>query len=93
MPQGGALRVRTGEREGLLCVEFSDEGAGMLEGVRRRVGEPFFTSGKLRGTGLGMAMVKKIVEEHGGRVEIESAPGRGTTVRLLLPPEGPQEEP
>jgi signal transduction histidine kinase len=85
MPQGGTLRVATGERDGLVCVEFSDEGAGMPEEVRRRVCEPFFTSGKLRGTGLGMAMAKKIVEEHGGRIEIESALGRGTTVRLLLP--------
>lgn len=85
MPEGGVLRVATGERDGLLRVEFADEGAGMAEEVRRRVGEPFFTSGKQRGTGLGMAMVKKIVGEHGGRVEIESAPGKGTTVRLLLP--------
>jgi signal transduction histidine kinase len=88
MPQGGVLRVATAERDGWLCVEFSDEGAGMPEAVRRRVGEPFFTSGKLRGTGLGMAMVKRIVEEHGGRVEIESAPGKGTAVRLLLPRDG-----
>ena len=89
MPRGGVLRVATGGRDDRLCVEFSDEGAGMPEEVRRRVGEPFFTSGKPRGTGLGMAMVKKIVEEHRGRVEIESAPGRGTTVRLLLPRAGP----
>ena len=88
MPRGGTLRVTTCEREGFLCVEFTDEGAGMAEEVRRRVGEPFFTSGKLKGTGLGMAMVRKIVGEHGGRVEVESAPGRGTTVRLLLPPGG-----
>jgi signal transduction histidine kinase len=85
MPEGGSLRVASGERDGRLCVEFSDTGVGMAEEVRRRVGEPFFTSGKRMGTGLGMAMVKRIVDEHGGSVEIESAPGKGTTVRLLLP--------
>jgi signal transduction histidine kinase len=57
----------------------------MPEEVRRRVGEPFFSSGKKQGTGLGMAMVKKILDDHRGAVEIESAPGAGTTVRLLLP--------
>jgi signal transduction histidine kinase len=85
MPEGGTLRVASGERAGRLCVEFSDTGVGMAEEVRRRVGEPFFTSGKRLGTGLGMAMVKRIVDEHAGSVEIESAPGKGTTVRLLLP--------
>ena len=85
MPQGGTLRVATSERDGLVCIEFSDAGTGMSEEVRRRVGEPFFSRGKKQGTGLGMAMVLKIVADHRGAVEIDSAPGAGTTVRLLLP--------
>jgi len=85
MPQGGTLRVATAERDGCVCIEFADSGTGMSEEVRRRVGEPFFSSGKKQGTGLGMAMVKKILDDHRGTVEIESAPGAGTTVRLLLP--------
>lgn len=85
MPQGGALRVATAVRDGRVCIEFTDTGAGMPEAVRRRVGEPFFSHGKKQGTGLGMAMVKKVVDDHGGALEIESSPGAGTTVRLLLP--------
>ncbi len=85
MPQGGTLRVATAERDGRVVIEFVDSGTGMPEEVRRRVGEPFFSSGKKKGTGLGMAMVKKILDDHRGAVEIESAPGAGTTVRLLLP--------
>jgi K+-sensing histidine kinase KdpD len=85
MPRGGTLRVATQEQGGRVSIEFVDSGAGMPEEVRRRVGEPFFSSGKKQGTGLGMAMVKKILDDHRGALEIESAPGAGTTVRLLLP--------
>ena len=85
MPQGGTLRVATAKRDGQVSIEFTDTGTGMPEEVRRRVGEPFFSRGKTQGTGLGMAMVKKIVDDHRGADEIESAPGAGTTVRLLLP--------
>lgn len=85
MPRGGTLRVATAERSGNVCIEFSDTGVGMPGEVLKRVGEPFFTHGKRQGTGLGMAMVRKAIEEHHGAVEIESTPGAGTTVRLLLP--------
>jgi signal transduction histidine kinase len=85
MPRGGTLRVATARRGGTLCIEFADTGVGMTDEVRRRAGEPFFTHGKRQGTGLGLAMVRKTVDEHHGTVEIESAPGAGTTVRLLLP--------
>lgn len=85
MPQGGTLRVATAARGDRVSIEFTDTGGGMPEEVRRRAGEPFFTHGKKQGTGLGLAMVKKIVDDHRGVVEIESAPGAGTTVRLLLP--------
>jgi len=62
-----------------------DSGSGMSEEVRRRVFEPFLTHGKAHGTGLGMAIVQKIVEEHGGSIQVESAPGEGTTVLLGFP--------
>ena len=62
-----------------------DSGCGMSEDVRRRVFEPLFTHGKTHGTGLGMTIVQKIVEEHTGTVRVESAPGKGTTVTLALP--------
>jgi signal transduction histidine kinase len=85
MPRGGTLRVSTADRDGRVRIEFADTGSGMPEEVRRRIGEPFLTHGKKHGTGLGMAMVKKVVDEHGGTIEIESEPGAGTKVRIALP--------
>jgi signal transduction histidine kinase len=61
----------------------------MSEEVRRRVFEPFFTHGKAHGTGLGMAIVQRIVAEHGGSIRIDSTPGQGTTIELILPAAGP----
>jgi CheY-like chemotaxis protein len=63
-------------------VEVSDTGIGMDEEARRRCLEPFFTTKGERGTGLGLAMVYGMVRRHGAEIEIESALGRGTTVRL-----------
>jgi len=53
--------------------------------VLEKIFEPFMTYGKSHGTGLGMAIVKKIIDDHKGRIEIESEPLKGTTVRLFLP--------
>jgi signal transduction histidine kinase/ActR/RegA family two-component response regulator len=90
MPDGGTLTLRTkpaskaaaGRR---IALEVSDTGAGMDEDTRRRCLEPFFTTKGERGTGLGLAMVYGIVQRHGGEIEIESAPGQGTTFRLIFP--------
>jgi signal transduction histidine kinase len=57
----------------------------MSPDVRKRLFEPFFTTKEGTGPGLGLSICKRIVEEHGGRLELESAPGEGTTVRLSLP--------
>ena len=65
-------------------VEIGDNGPGMTPEQRDKVFLPFFTT-KPTGTGLGMAIVKKIMDLHGGEIAIESAPGRGTTVRLIIP--------
>jgi len=76
-----------------LCVE--DNGVGIPKKVMRRVFEPFYSHGKAKGTGLGMATVKKIVEEHGGELSIESEEGQGTAVTIALPnvrTKGPGEE-
>jgi CheY-like chemotaxis protein len=83
-------------------VEVADTGVGMDEDARRRCLEPFFTTKGERGTGLGLAMVYGVLQRHGADIEIESAPGRGTTMRLVFaaaseqgdsPPSGPLEVP
>ena len=63
-------------------LEVRDTGAGMDEETRRRCFEPFFTTKGERGTGMGLAMVYGMVQRHDAQIEIESAPGAGTTVRL-----------
>jgi PAS domain S-box-containing protein len=96
MPEGGALTLRTRVMESApvesgspgarhVCVEVADTGVGMDEETRRRCLEPFFTTKGERGSGLGLAMVYGVAQRHTGEIEIESAPGQGSTVRLKLP--------
>jgi signal transduction histidine kinase/CheY-like chemotaxis protein/HAMP domain-containing protein len=91
MPDGGHLILRSrmlemGGQEGQgvrrVCIEVSDTGVGMDEATQHRCLEPFFTTKGERGTGLGLAMVYGMVERHGGHIDIVTAPGKGTTVRL-----------
>lgn len=88
MPGGGTLTLRTRQEsqgDGLwVVIEVADTGTGMDEATRRHCLEPFFTT-KTTGTGLGLPMVFGFVQRHDGQIEIDSAPGQGTTVRLLLP--------
>jgi signal transduction histidine kinase/ActR/RegA family two-component response regulator/HAMP domain-containing protein len=67
------------------CLEVSDTGLGMDEQTRRRCLDPFFTTKGERGTGMGLAMVYGMAQRHSADLEIDSAPGKGTTVRLLFP--------
>jgi PAS domain S-box-containing protein len=85
MPEGGPLSLRTTVVSGAVCAEVRDAGVGMDEDTRRRCVEPFFTTKGERGTGLGLASVYGMVERHSGSLEIESEPGKGTTVRLVFP--------
>jgi K+-sensing histidine kinase KdpD len=85
MPQGGSLTVTTERSNGNVKIEFKDSGSGMPEEVRARIFEPFMTYGKKHGTGLGMAIVKKVIDDHRGKIEIDSEMGKGTTIRILLP--------
>lgn len=87
-PSGGSIALRARQRQDVVALEVADSGVGMDEATRARCLEPFFTTKGIEGTGLGLATVYGMVERHGGRMEIESAPGRGTTVRLLLPVAG-----
>ncbi|HYB70834.1 MAG TPA: ATP-binding protein [Candidatus Bathyarchaeia archaeon] len=93
MPAGGRLTIETAEvaRAGAHSVLLSvvDTGVGMDDEVRGRAFEPFFTTKEVGdGTGLGLAMVYGSVLQHGGRIELDSLPGVGATVRMLLPAAG-----
>jgi signal transduction histidine kinase len=92
MPGGGRLKLRSRDREGSALLEIEDEGCGIPEDVRHRIFEPFFSYGKSQGIGLGLATAQKIVEEHGGTIEIASSPSKGTLVRIALPPAGREGE-
>jgi signal transduction histidine kinase len=87
MPAGGTVTVRVAECATGTGVQLSvrDTGTGMSEAVRARVFEPFFTTKGERGMGLGLPTVLGIVQQGGGRMRIDSAPGEGTTVSLVLP--------
>jgi PAS domain S-box-containing protein len=85
MHGGGTLTLRTRIAEDGVVVEVRDSGVGMSAEVRERAFEPFFTTKGSAGTGLGLAEVYGIVRRHRGHAEIESMPGVGTTVRLVLP--------
>ncbi|MGV4201768.1 ATP-binding protein [Citrobacter murliniae] len=93
--QAGTIKIRSwnqrvtrsdGRRQDMVMLEVADQGSGMSQEIKAQVFEPFFTTKQTgSGSGLGLSMVYGFVRQSGGRVEIESAPGQGTTVRLQLP--------
>jgi len=89
MPSGGRLGLRCGLEGTAPFLQIQDSGCGMPPEVLRRVFEPFFSHGKTHGTGLGMAIVRKIVDEHCGRIAIDSTTGQGTRVTLRFPAPAP----
>jgi signal transduction histidine kinase len=93
MPEGGDIRVRTGEERGGAWIEVADDGPGMAPEIEQRVFEPFFSTKGSDGTGLGLAMVYACVMRHGGSISLKTAPGEGATFRLWFPapsPSGPE---
>jgi len=89
MENGGELRVRTGRnphRDDEIVIEFQDSGMGIPRAELSKIFEPFYTTKPQgRGTGLGLSICYGIVEQHGGRIEVESQPGRGSTFKMYLP--------
>ena len=96
MKTGGTVLivVHRGQLRGepAVRIEISDSGQGMEQGVRERALDPFFTT-RPSGTGLGLPIVHRIVEAHGGEIQLDSEEGQGTTVTLLLPLGPPPDEP
>jgi nitrogen fixation/metabolism regulation signal transduction histidine kinase len=84
MPEGGTLRVRTAAEPPGVSVQVEDTGPGLTDDQRTRLFTPYYTT-KRGGTGLGLAIVQGIISDHGGRVQVKSEPGHGTTFTLLLP--------
>ncbi|HVS16791.1 MAG TPA: ATP-binding protein [Thermoanaerobaculia bacterium] len=83
MPDGGSLRVEGIATDRGYTIRVSDSGRGMTDEERAKLFQPFQSF--FHGSGIGMAIVYRIVEEHGGRIEVESAPGKGSTLSVLLP--------
>jgi two-component system nitrogen regulation sensor histidine kinase NtrY len=84
MPDGGRLIVRSRRDDGRVVIEVADTGSGMTPEECERIFTPYYTS-KRHGTGLGLAIVQSVVSDHGGRVTVQSQPGRGTTFVIELP--------
>ena len=86
MPEGGRLRLSLNREDGHVCLGVSDTGHGMPEETRSKIFDPFFTTKDFgKGTGLGLTVVKGIIEEHGGTITVESVVDKGTTFWIRLP--------
>ena len=93
MPGGGELRVSSEARkDGRYVIVVEDTGVGIEETNRGKIFEPYFTT-KASGLGLGLILTKKIVDAHDGEIRVESEPGKGTRIQVMLPAGGAPEEP
>jgi two-component system NtrC family sensor kinase len=86
MPSGGELKIQTSMNDSMVIVDILDTGIGISEENVKRIYDPFFTTkNTAKGTGLGLAVTYGIIQDHGGRIFVDSAPGKGTHFRLKLP--------
>jgi signal transduction histidine kinase len=82
----GTIRIATRRENGQVRISVSDDGAGIPEDALGRIFDPFFTTKPQgQGTGLGLSITHGIVEDHAGRIDVESEAGRGTTFTVRLP--------
>ncbi|MFA4968968.1 MAG: ATP-binding protein [Sulfuritalea sp.] len=90
----GEITIRTGQRGEEVFIAIADTGSGISPEVRARLFEPFFTTKPAgKGTGLGLSLAYSIVQKHGGRIEVDSTVGKGTTFTVWLPVKAPAEAP
>jgi signal transduction histidine kinase len=87
MPQGGQILLRSSREAHWLRVDIIDNGPGIPDSIRDKVFAPFFTT-RPDGVGLGLAMTTRIIEQHHGRMDLQSAPGKGTDFIIRLPVSG-----
>ena len=85
MDSGGKLILKVLKEDNNVIFLFIDNGPGIPEEHQDKIFQPFYTVGKEKGTGLGMAIAKRIVEEHGGSISFDSVEGKGTTFKVVLP--------
>jgi two-component system, NtrC family, sensor kinase len=86
--KGGQMRIRTGQRDGMVEVSFTDTGCGIPKEHLSKLFDPFFTTKQTgKGTGLGLAISYGIIQSHNGNIEVESETGKGSTFRIRLPVE------
>jgi len=86
MPEGGKLMIEATRRNGFIRVSVKDDGLGMPHDDQEKIFDPFFTTKSAgEGTGLGLSVSYNIIEKHGGRFEVESRTGEGTTFHVILP--------
>jgi signal transduction histidine kinase len=84
-PTGGTVEITAGEVSGTITVAVADNGPGIAESIRERLFHPFVSYGKENGTGLGLAVVHKIVQDHGGEIVVERTVQGKTVFRIVLP--------
>jgi signal transduction histidine kinase len=91
MPGGGAINVEIRADDNIVTIHFDDEGRGIDDSVMEKIWDPFFTT-KEMGTGLGLGIVKNIIESHGGSIQILNREQVGARVTVELPVERPEQE-
>jgi len=88
MPDGGELMVRTKREDGMCRIDITDTGTGMPPDVMKKIFNAYYST-KKTGSGLGLPTTKRIIDEHGGRITVQSEVGKGSCFSILLPPSPP----
>jgi signal transduction histidine kinase len=85
MPEGGEVRISAAQQDGAVLVEVQDHGPGIAPEIRSNLFQPFVSAGKRNGLGLGLALSRQTVVDHGGEMWVESEPGHGAKFCFRLP--------